>query len=729
VVPGTCHHAHRIGVNLDPSLDPDARRRSSDGRSIWIEPIAGHHTSAVVLAQEELILTWALDQQQPEPQPCTTVERGRLDLLQHDAARAVAGLDRLVIIVGPAGTGKTTMLTAGAGELRLHNRNVFAVAPTAKAARTLAAETGMPADTVAKLVYEWSQPDRPPRPQWRLPAEATLIVDEAGMLGTNDLHRLTVLAETQRWRLILVGDPRQLQAVGRGGMFNELATGGRSHQLETIHRFNHPWEAAASLALRSGDPSVLDVYEAKGRIIPGSLDQHLTAITSMYADSRATGHSLAITTTTNEHVLVVNKAIQQHLVRTGVIDPTVHAVGALGQRLHVGDQIATRANNRQLKTSHGDIVRNRELWTITGVTPDGDIDARRLGSDDTVVLPADYVAEHVHLGYTATEHGNQSDTQYASLTLVTPTTTGRGLYVAMTRGRETNLAYVITGEQTIEAARTVLEGVIASDRADIPAVVQRRQLAAQTPAKPVVPMRRPRCGVPEWFAPVRAAAVGDFDRVNEEIHEIDTGHDNEAMQLTDAKTALRTAKTALVPFEAPYRDMLGAVTQAKTLVTAAEAAVREWRWIGRRPANHQLTTANQQLAEAETALATLVAHRDPHVRAFNEAERRHDALVDGARSRDLLDRYKHLPEQHLATSNVLVALDIWHDWATGGTPPVKHESWAVETLESPDQHPDRQSFKALAEAIRTRTPELVLTRPRTVEIQRNEPELDLGIGL
>jgi AAA domain len=176
----------------------------------------------------------------------------------------------------------------------------------------------MPADTVAKLVYEWTQPDRPPRPEWRLPANTTLIVDEAGMLGTNDLHRLTLLAETQHWRLVPVGDPRQLQAVGRGGMFNELVTASsRTHQLETVHRFNHPWEAAASLRLRSGDPSVLDTYEAKGRIIPGTLEHHLTGITRVYSDSRATGHSLAITTTTNEHVLLVNKAIQQHLIRTG----------------------------------------------------------------------------------------------------------------------------------------------------------------------------------------------------------------------------------------------------------------------------------------------------------------------------------------------------------------------------------------------------------------------------
>lgn len=131
-------------INLDPALDSDARRRMSDGRSIWIEPIAAHHTSQTVLAQEERILTWAIDQQQALPQPSVTVEAGRLDLLQQHAARAVAGLDLLAIVVGPAGTGKTTMLTAAAQDLTRHRRNVYAVAPTAKAARTLGRETGMP---------------------------------------------------------------------------------------------------------------------------------------------------------------------------------------------------------------------------------------------------------------------------------------------------------------------------------------------------------------------------------------------------------------------------------------------------------------------------------------------------------------------------------------------------------------------------------------------------------
>ena len=92
-------------INLDPSLDANASRRGSDGRSIWIEPISGHHTSEAVLAQEERILTWAIDQQLDDPRPSTTMQAGRLDLLQQDSARAVAGLDRLVIVVFSVLTG------------------------------------------------------------------------------------------------------------------------------------------------------------------------------------------------------------------------------------------------------------------------------------------------------------------------------------------------------------------------------------------------------------------------------------------------------------------------------------------------------------------------------------------------------------------------------------------------------------------------------------------------
>ena len=198
-------------VDLDPP--GVTRRRESDGRSLWIEPTAPRYASEAVLTQEEHILSWAIEAQTESPAPSKTVNRNGLDVLQAEAAAAVAGEDRLVLVVGPAGAGKTRMLAAAVNDLHAHGRAVFGAAPTAKAARVLERDTGVRAATVAKLLHEWQRSDRPPLPEFQLGRGATLVVDEAGMISTPALHQLVTLAEAQRWRLVLVGDHRQLQAV------------------------------------------------------------------------------------------------------------------------------------------------------------------------------------------------------------------------------------------------------------------------------------------------------------------------------------------------------------------------------------------------------------------------------------------------------------------------------------------------------------------------------------
>ena len=104
------------------------------------------------------------------------------------------------------------------------------------------------------------------------------------------------------------------------------------------------------------------------------------------------------------------------------------------------------------------------------------------GGHGVVTLPADYVREHVRLGYAATEHGWESDTVTTAISLASPATTRRGLYVAVTRGSDENLICVITDSDDVAEARDVLDGIIALDRADIPAVTQRRNPRPTTTA-------------------------------------------------------------------------------------------------------------------------------------------------------------------------------------------------------------------------------------------------------
>ena len=128
-------------------------------------------------------------------------------------------------------------------------------------------------------------------------------------------------------------------------------------------------------------------------------------------------------------------------------------------------------------------MRNRETWTVTAIGTDGSLTVTREQGHGTVTLPADYAHDHVRLGYAATEHGYQSDTVDHSIALVSAVTTRRGLYVAATRGRDENLLCVVTDSDDVAEARDTLETILAFDRADIPAVTQRRTLAHQQPAE------------------------------------------------------------------------------------------------------------------------------------------------------------------------------------------------------------------------------------------------------
>ena len=646
-------------VDLDPARGVSGRVRGSDGRSEWIEPVAAHITSEAILAQEEAILTWALDAHDSLPDPSSNDHGPGLDVLQRDAAAAVAGQDRLVLVIGPAGTGKTTMLRAAVTDLRVQGRDVYGVSPIAKAARTLERETDMRCDTVAKLLHEWTQPDRPPEWLWRLAPGTTVVVDEASMLGTPNLHRLTELATLNDWRLALIGDPRQLQAVGRGGMFAELCNTGRKIELERVHRFEQPWEAHASLLLRQGDPRALDLYEQHGRIRAGTLDEHLDHFAHQWLTRHAAGETTAIMASTNQQVDLINDRIQSARHDHNQLDPACPVPIGGGEHASTGDVVATRRNHRHLSTTSGERVRNRDLWTVTATHDNGDLTVTPLAGHGEITLPADYVHEHVRLGYAATEMGTQSDTVTASLELASQATTCRNLYVAMTRGRRDNTVCVITETHDIGEARDVLDAVLVVDRADVPATAQRLALAAQDRHLHL------RCQVPDWFDSFRAGVV-------QHLHDARDDYKDEQRRAKDLDQQVKAAQRQLRVVEDYARPFTDAVTAAETALTAAKEC--------RQLLAEQLATANRRerrilepaLAIAEHDIETATINRDQAVTAAKPAKTL--TAQAKARLRDLRDEqsrqqmYAHWRD-NLETIGILQdrvdALDTWRQWANG----------------------------------------------------------------
>ena len=274
---------------------------------------------------------------------------------------------------------------------------------------------------------------------------------------------------------MLVGDPRQLQAVGRGGMFNELCQRARTIELEHVHRFEQPWEAAASLLLRHGDPRALDIYQAHGRIRAGTLDEHLDYFADRWLDHHAAGDTTAVMASTNQHVDLINTHIQNRPTRAPADRPgpcRSRSVAASTPTSATSSPPA--ATTATCTTTSGERVRNRDLWTVTATFDNGDLTLTPSPATVQITLPAEYVSEHVRLGYAATEMGTQSDTVTSSFELASRATTCRSLYVAMTRGRRDNTVCVITDTHDLAEARDILDTIIAIDRADAPATTQRR---------------------------------------------------------------------------------------------------------------------------------------------------------------------------------------------------------------------------------------------------------------
>ena len=112
--------------------------------------------------------------------------------------------------------------------------------------------------------------DRPPDPATTFRPARPSIVDEAAMVPTPKLAELPTSPTASGWRVALVGDPLQFSAVGRGGMFGLLVDTFGAIELDRVHRFAHAWERDASLRLRRGDPTSLDLYEQHGRLHGGT---------------------------------------------------------------------------------------------------------------------------------------------------------------------------------------------------------------------------------------------------------------------------------------------------------------------------------------------------------------------------------------------------------------------------------------------------------------------------
>ena len=436
-------------VDLTPPSEPGDVLRASDGRPVSLPPSAVRYTTSSHLLRELDVVEWATstDRNGHRPIAVEHADVSGLDDNQNAAVTALLADPRPVItVVGPAGAGKTRMLAAAVTAWRSNGVDVFGVGPSASAARQLHDGAGTIADTLHKLVYEHSTKQQrgrgPAADRWRLPERSVVIIDEAGMVDTRLLYEYSKIARAQNWRTVLVGDHHQLDAVGAGGMFAELVNDPDvvTVELDTLHRFDHPWEADASLALRSGNVSAIGVYEQHGRI--HSHDNQSDAIEAVAEAAVAgvvDGRDVLVMAPTNVVVETLNATVTTRLLNAGHLDPS-DRIEVGGRVLYPGQPVATRANDRTLTygPDAGEWVRNGDRWTIDAGTRD-ELYLTNSDNGHRIALPADYVTEgNLTVDYASTINRAQGATVDEAHVIINDRTNAKQLYVAVTRGRNAN---------------------------------------------------------------------------------------------------------------------------------------------------------------------------------------------------------------------------------------------------------------------------------------------------
>ncbi len=390
---------------------------------------------------------------------------------QRRALEMVATSGRQVdLLIGPAGAGKTTAMSAlrRAWTIQYGPGSVVGLAPSAAAAKVLAEDLEIACDNTAKWLHEHDHG----RAEFH--AGQLVIIDEATLASTLSLDRISGLAAAVGAKVLLVGDHAQLQSVDAGGAFSLLRHERRGDvaQLSEVRRFTNEWEKDASLALRSGEVEVIATYVAQGRVRAGTGDEMVDAAYAAWrADTRA-GRRTLLVTDSADHVRELNARARAERILDGDTLPDREVALADDAAASVGDVVITRRNDRTLRTARGGFVRNGDRWRVIDVRRNGEVEVRREGFTHgaSVVLPAEYVSQHLDLGYAVTAYRAQGTTVDTCHVVLAPGATRENLYVAMTRGRDANTAHValdrpddlhahpVNGAVT---AQSVLAGVLA----------------------------------------------------------------------------------------------------------------------------------------------------------------------------------------------------------------------------------------------------------------------------
>jgi hypothetical protein len=425
----------------------------------------------------------------------SSAARGNTFALNEEQQHAIHNLcdsTQLSVLIGRAGTGKTSSLKP---VVELHTQagfNVIGMALAAEAARHLGNDAGIESFTIASFEQRWKNIEkiqealRTPNldlkirfdlevklkklSQFDIQHNTLVIVDEAGMVGTESMRLIVKRVYEVGAKLFLIGDDRQFKAISAGDIFRKMVEESRLKNtlstLTSVVRQHQVWMRNASTALSEFDTSTaLDAYYNKGHIHSVSDKENVALhIADRYVEHVITHNNPngIVITFTNEDCALLNTEIRTALQTHGKVGNENHILN--GTAYAVNDKILFLQNQPRKAVNHfndpiliaqktGFItktfhIKNGTKGTITNIIPiyaskhnEHPVDYRLIVTieENGTTYEANFLNSayhHFQHGYAITLYKAQGQTVDWSMVYATKHMHSIASYVAMTRHRK-----------------------------------------------------------------------------------------------------------------------------------------------------------------------------------------------------------------------------------------------------------------------------------------------------
>lgn len=372
---------------------------------------------------------------------------------QRRAVEHITADNRIALVVGVAGAGKSTMLEAARRAWEAQGYRVHGAALSGKATFGLRESSGIESRTLASWQHRWQ------REKYQIGRGDVFVIDEAGMVGSRQLARFIQEVEERGAKIVLVGDDEQLQSIGAGAAFRAIGDRAGVTELVEVRRQREAWQAKATLQFaKQQTAEALRAYKDNGYVtMRDTREGARSALLSSYLADRAyrPDGSRVILAHQNADVTALNTEVRAMLQERGELAQGAEA-GELSFQTNNGkrdfaaaDRIVFLENNDSLG------VMNGTLGTVESVRR-GRIVAK-LDNGRRIEVPTEQYTAFDH-GYATTIHKSQGDTVDRAFVLATTSMDRHMTYVAMTRHRDAAELYAAREDFERGGGRLVAHG-------------------------------------------------------------------------------------------------------------------------------------------------------------------------------------------------------------------------------------------------------------------------------